>query len=148
MGKTYLSIPDDLVTWMKAQQMFFVASAPLAGVHINVSPKGYPSRTFAILDSNTVAYIDGTGSGCETVSHIYENGRATIMFCSFEISPKIVRLFCRGRVIEKDDEEFGTMIARMGEGYGSAGARAVIVLKVFKVRLAEKIQEFLTPGPS
>lgn len=134
MVRTYSSIPEDLAEWMKAQPMFFVASAPLTGAHVNVSPKGYPSRTLAILDPKTVAYIDGTGSGCETIAHVYENGRVTMMFCSFGVSPRVLRLFCQGRVIEKDEKEFGTLLSRMGEEFGSAGARAVILLNVFKVR--------------
>jgi hypothetical protein len=54
--------------------MFFVASAPLdpAG-HINLSPKGVDS--FGILDPKTVAYLDFTGSGVETIAHLRENGR-------------------------------------------------------------------------
>lgn len=63
--------------------------------HINISPKGY-STTFTSIDSNTAWYLDLTGSGNETISHLNENGRITIMFLAFEGPPKIVRLFGTG----------------------------------------------------
>lgn len=119
---------------MLSQPLFFVASAPWAGKHINLSPKGLPSRSFSILTRNTVAYIDATGSGCETISHIYENGRVTVMFCSFGVSPKIMRLFCKGTVVEKADEEFQRLKMQMGKSVGLTGARAIILLDVFKVQ--------------
>lgn len=134
MGKTYLSINPDTAEWIKKQPLFFVASAPLAGKHVNVSPKGHPARSFAILDPNTIAYLDATGSGCETISHIYENGRVTVMFCSFGVSPMILKLYCTGKVFEKGDKGFYQLIKRMGENIELPGSRAVILLHVWKVQ--------------
>ena len=34
--------------------------------------------------------------GVETIAHVRENGRITIMFCAFEGPPRITRLFGRG----------------------------------------------------
>ncbi|KAL8661293.1 MAG: hypothetical protein Q9202_005718 [Teloschistes flavicans] len=68
------AIPDHLAEWALSQSIFFTASAPLTGSHVNISPKGLPSATFTIFSPNSAAYIDATGSGSETVSHIYENG--------------------------------------------------------------------------
>ncbi|KAI9732383.1 MAG: hypothetical protein M1834_001591 [Cirrosporium novae-zelandiae] len=133
MVKYYDSVPDNLRDWMLDQPVFFTASAPTTGKHINISPKGLPSSTFTIFTPNLAAYIDATGSGCETISHIYENGRITIMFCSFEASPRIMRLFCTGRVVEWDQLEFQKLLGRMG-GKKVEGARAVIVLDIFKVQ--------------
>ena len=63
--------------------MFFVATAPVAGEGlVNLSPKGL--GTFAIVDPHSVAYLDLTGSGVETIAHLRENGRITIMFCAFD----------------------------------------------------------------
>ena len=50
---------------------------------MNVSPKGLDG-TFAVLDATRVAYLDLTGSGIETVAHLRENGRITLMFCAFD----------------------------------------------------------------
>ena len=135
MPKYYDSLPADLRDWALAQPLFFVASAPLAGRHVNVSPKGLPRRTFAVFDGAHAAYVDHSGSGAETVSHLYENGRATVMFCSFGPAPRILRLFCTGRVVEWDEPGFGAALARMGKA-DFAGARAVIFLDIFKVRHA------------
>lgn len=83
MVKFFPSISPDHAEFMLAQPLFYVASAPLVRSHVNLSPKGQPSRSFAVLGPNTVAYVDATGSGCETIAHVYENGRVTVMFCSF-----------------------------------------------------------------
>jgi len=132
MVKFYTEIPPDLAEWAMKQQVFFVASAPLKGKHINLSPKGLPSSSFSILTRNQCAYVDATGSGIETVSHIQENGRCTVMFCSFETSPRIMRFFCTGRVVAWNEPQFDGWLDRMG-GKKVTGARAVVVLDVYKV---------------
>src|SRR5271156_1044219 len=131
MVKFYDSIEPQLEEWAMKQAVFFTASAPLNGKHINLSPKGLPATTFSILNPNLCGYVDATGSGNETVSHIYENGRVTVMFCSFEASPRILRLFCTGRVVEWNDPGFGSWLKRMGDK-NIKGARAAIILDVFK----------------
>ncbi|RPB09131.1 hypothetical protein P167DRAFT_548362 [Morchella conica CCBAS932] len=134
----YQSLSPELTAWLMEQSVFFIASAPLLGKHINLSPKGLPASSFAVLGPNRVAYIDAPGSGNETISHVYENGRATVMFASFARSPRILRLFCRGRVVEKEEEEFGKLLEEMGmqvgEGKGLEAARAVVVMDVWKVQ--------------
>src|SRR5882724_8241165 len=91
MSKCYDKLNPELTEWLAQQKVFFVATAPLDGCgHINCSPKG--GDTFRILGEQRVAYLDMTGSGIETVSHVQENGRIVIVFCAFEGSPKIVRL--------------------------------------------------------
>lgn len=138
MVKFYPSIEENHADFIRKQSVFFVASAPLAGDHINLSPKGHPDRSFAILDANTVAYLDATGSGCETISHVYENGRVTVMFCSFDASPQIMRLFCRGRVVERDEKGFKELKTRIERSAGNEveliGTRAIILLDVFEVQ--------------
>ncbi|HEY5594342.1 MAG TPA: pyridoxamine 5'-phosphate oxidase family protein, partial [Nitrospiria bacterium] len=80
MSKTHEQINDKLSAWIRQQKVFFVATAPLAGDgHVNCSPKGGDS--FRALDPQTVAYLDLTGSGAETIAHLRENGRIVIMFC-------------------------------------------------------------------
>ncbi|CAD6569713.1 MAG: hypothetical protein ASARMPRED_003115 [Alectoria sarmentosa] len=127
------SIPDDLRDWAFDQQVFFTASAPLTGKHVNISPKGLPSSTFSIFGPNHAAYVDATGSGSESISHVYENGRITIMFCSFAKSPRIMRFFCMGKVVEWDDPRFDVLLKKMGKER-IEGARAVILLDIFKVQ--------------
>ena len=99
MGRTYESIDDEMREWIGAQHLFFVATAPLAADgHVNLSPKGLD--TFAVLGPREVAYLDLTGSGVETVAHLRENGRITLLFSAFEGRPRIVRLYGRGAVVE------------------------------------------------
>src|SRR5215475_11428139 len=81
MGKVFEGLDDDLRAFVSAQRVFFVATAPLsAGGHVNVSLKGLD--TFRVLGPKQVAYLDLTGSGVETLSHLRENGRVTLMFCA------------------------------------------------------------------
>jgi hypothetical protein len=81
MAKSATRISDAQEKFIRAQSIFFVASAPLdAKGHINVSPKGLDS--FRILGPTTVAYLDLTGSGVETIAHVRENGRIVVMFCA------------------------------------------------------------------
>lgn len=129
------SISPDLHAWLLRQPLFFVASAPSTGAHVNLSPKGLPATSLAVLSPTKVAYLDATGSGNESLSHLRENGRLTVMFCSFDASPRILRLFCRGSVVEWNEPEFHPMLARMqmADRYVE-GARAVIVLDVFQVQ--------------
>ncbi|KAL1644764.1 hypothetical protein SLS58_004229 [Diplodia intermedia] len=134
MPKFYPSLSSDLAEWLLAQPLFFVASAPIAGAHINVSPKGDPSHSLAVINQNQVAYLDATGSGAETISHIYENGRVTLMACSFGASPRIMRLFCTGRVVERDSPQFDGWVAKTGIKGGLKACRAVIILDIFKVQ--------------
>ena len=93
--------------------MFFTATAPADG-RINLSPKGMD--TFRCLDEGRrVAYLDLTGSGNETAAHLGENGRMTVMFCSFSEKPLILRLYGRGRVVRPRDEEWPGLHARFRE---------------------------------
>src|SRR5687768_11906359 len=91
LGKVHPLITDELAEFIRQQHMFFVATAPLSETgHVNLSPKGLNS--FRILSPMRVAYLDMTGSGIETASHLQENGRITFMFCSFEGYPSVLRL--------------------------------------------------------
>ena len=99
MGTAHTELNDDLRQFIAQQHMFFVATAPLAAEGlINLSPKGLDS--FRVLDDRTVAYVDLTGSGIETIAHTRENGRITIMFCAFDGRPRILRLYGRGLAVE------------------------------------------------
>ncbi|MET0579783.1 MAG: pyridoxamine 5'-phosphate oxidase family protein, partial [Ilumatobacteraceae bacterium] len=109
-----------------AQHVFFVATAPLdADGHVNVSPKGY--GTLRVVDERTVAYLDLTGSGVETVAHVRENGRITLMWCAFDGPPRIVRVTGSGDVREVDDERCAGWFEPI------AGQRAIIVVDVDRV---------------
>ena len=129
MSKRRESISDELAAWIKQQQIFFVATAPLAvDGHINCSPKGGDS--FRVLGPMEVAYQDYTGSGAETAAHLRENGRIAIMFCAFSGSPTIVRLHGTGRVVTPKDPGFTELAAHFPP---HPGTRALIYVAVERV---------------
>lgn len=100
MSNWYQQITPELKDFITEQKVFFVATAPTAG-RINLSPKGMD--TFRVLSAKRVIYLDITGSGNETAAHLVDNGRITIMFCSFDKTARIARLYGRGRPIHRDD---------------------------------------------
>ncbi|MFE6921732.1 pyridoxamine 5'-phosphate oxidase family protein [Nocardia sp. NPDC057663] len=130
MGKVFDRIDDKLRAFIAEQPMFFVGTAPSEGGHVNVSPKGYRD-TFAVIDDHTVAYLDLFGSGSETIAHLRDNGRITVMFCSFTRTARILRLFGTGRVVRPDSAEFATLRDHFGSGH--PGIRAVVAVSVERV---------------
>ena len=106
MGKVYDGIDGKLAAWIGRQRLFFVATAPDDGGHVNVSPKG-PIDSFRIVDERTVEYDDHVGSGAETIAHLRDNGRICVMFCAFEGPPRIVRLHGRGELAAGADPADG-----------------------------------------
>lgn len=124
MAKFFDKIDDRIRDFIAEQKMFFTASAPASG-RVNLSPKGID--TFRVLDEKTVCYLDLTGSGNETAAHIKENGRLTIMFCSFSGAPLILRLYGCGEVVRRSSENWNGL-AQNFEDF--VGTRQIIVLNV------------------
>jgi Pyridoxamine 5'-phosphate oxidase len=126
--KVFDTITEDLQDFIRRQKMFFVATAPLASSgHVNLSPKGYDC--FRIIDETTVCYLDMTGSGNETASHIGENGRLTFMWCAVDGSPVILRLYGRGEVVlrptndEDDDDDDAATTGTGGNSNSSKNSK-------------------------
>ena len=129
MAKLYDELDDRLREFIAGQKMFFVGSAPRSDEGlINISPKGMDS--FRVLDSKTVAYLDYTGSGIESIAHVKENGRFVIMFCSFDKSPFILRLHGRADVIERHSSDWPDLRPLFPE---SRMARAIIKLSITRI---------------
>lgn len=133
MGAFYETIPKSLFDWIRAQKMFWVATAPLAGSgHVNISPKG--GEYFGVLDERTFWYMDLTGSGSETIAHLYEkgNGRITVMFNAFEGGPRILRIFGKGTVLENGTVPFDEFVSKHNVNI-IPGARAIVLVDVHQV---------------
>jgi len=128
MSKFYAELTDDLCDFIARQHLFFTATAAGEG-RINLSPKGMDS--FRCLDHRTVAYFDVTGSGNETAAHLRSDGRITVMFCSFDTQPIILRLYGRGRVIRPRDSEWHDLA---GHFPPLTGARQIMTIKVETVQ--------------
>ncbi|MFJ4361746.1 pyridoxamine 5'-phosphate oxidase family protein [Streptomyces massasporeus] len=135
MGKTHERIDGRLRTFIEAQPVFFTATAPLAADGtVNLSPKGL-TGSFVVLDELTVAYLDFAGSNAETIAHLRENGRITLMWCAFQGPPNIVRVHGRGEPVFRDDPRFGELLARFpGIDPTPHGLRAIIVVTAELVR--------------
>lgn len=126
MGATRPSIESGVRAFIERQHMFFVATAPLSpDGHVNVSPKGYSACR--IVDKSTVAYLDLTGSGIETVAHVRQNGRITLMWCAFDGPPRIVRVYGKGEIRPVDDPRCAGWFDPI------AGERAIVVVSVTRV---------------
>lgn len=105
MGKFFSELTESHKEFISKQHLFFVATAPLgAEGRVNLSPKGLDC--FRILPDGRVGYMDLVSSGNETAAHTLENGRITFMFCSFEGSPNILRLYGKGNSVQKDSDEW------------------------------------------
>jgi hypothetical protein len=97
---------------------------------VNVSPKG-GQGSFAVVDPTTVAYLDVTGSGVETIAHLRDNGRITVLFCTFEGKPLIVRLYGRGEAVLPGDPRFAELRARFPED--QLAVRSVVLVELDRV---------------
>ncbi|KAF9783412.1 hypothetical protein BJ322DRAFT_976363, partial [Thelephora terrestris] len=130
MAKFWEQLQPEHISWILAQKLFWVATSPLSPEgHINVSPKGV-AGTFHVINERKVWYEDLTGSGVETISHIRENGRITLMFSAFEGAPRIVRLFGKGTVHEFGTKEYTELIPPEKR---TPGSRAIIMVDVYQV---------------
>ena len=129
MAERFASISDDLAQWWAEQPLFFVATAPTGSDgHVNLSPKGLD--TLRILGPTRVAYLDLTGSGVETIAHLRENGRITLMACAFSGAPRISRIYGTGTVHEIGSPAFAELASDFPD---LPGARAVIEVAVDRV---------------
>ncbi|NND15498.1 MAG: pyridoxamine 5'-phosphate oxidase family protein, partial [Eudoraea sp.] len=106
MGKRGKKLTPRLISFIEEQPLFFVATAMKEG-RINLSPKGLDS--FRVLSESRVVWLNLTGSGNETATHLNFLDRMTIMFCAFKGNPMILRLYGSAKVYHERDpawEEF------------------------------------------
>jgi hypothetical protein len=131
VGKLFDALDGRLRTFITAQHLFFVSTAPSGDDgHVNCSPKGLD--TFRILDATTVAYLDYVGSGAETIAHLRQNGRIVIMFCALEGAPMILRLHGRGTAVEPQDAELAELL-RHFDGVDTKALRSIIRVELTRI---------------
>ena len=131
MAQFFDHIPVQYQDFIRRQHVFFTASAS-ADSRINLSPKG--TDCMRVLGEKEVVYLDQTGSGNETAAHIRADGRLTIMFCAFEGSPLILRLYGQGRVLPRGSARYDSLLASAFAGQEPPGARQMIALDVQSVQ--------------
>lgn len=128
MAKFYDEMNEDHIRFIAEQKIFFTATAAPTG-HINLSPKGMD--TLRCFDAHTVAYLDLTGSGNESAAHFLQDGRMTMMWCSFTSKPLILRLYGRGEAVQLDSPRGGELSAHFPT---LDGQRQIIMLHVESVQ--------------
>ena len=107
MASKFETLTEEHIEFIGRQHVFFVGTAGKEG-YINVSPKGMDS--FRVLTPGRVVWLNLTGSGNESAAHVLENGRMTIMFCSFDEEPLIMRLYGTARAIHPRDPDWKEML--------------------------------------
>lgn len=127
MGKFFFSIEPTHRNFIERQHIFFNASAAAEG-RVNLSPRD--RKSLRILDDHTAVWLDLTGSGNETAAHLRADGRLTLMFCSFDCAPLILRLYGKGRTIHRGSEEYAALLAAHYDNLEPVGARQITLLDV------------------
>jgi len=129
MAKFFESLTPAHLEFIAQQKIYFVASAPRSG-RVNLSPKGMD--TFRVLSTTRVGYLDVTGSGNETAAHLLENGRLTLMMCSFTASPLIFRIYGRGRTVHPHDPDWAQLRPLFGPLL--PGERQLVIAEVESIQ--------------
>lgn len=111
MGNQFNFLQDEDFSFIKRQKVFFIASSSKR--EVNLSPKGY--NCLRVINSKTLIFLDYPGSGNRTALDIIANGNITFLFTAFEGKPKILRLFCKGILIEKNDKQFPKYLSLFDE---------------------------------
>ena len=114
--------------FIAAQKLFFTASGT-ASSRLNLSPKGMDS--LRVLSDTHIAYLDLTGSGNETAAHLKHDGRLTLMWCSFDTDPLILRAYGRGHIVRRQDAEWAELHAHFA---ALPGERQIIVLDIESIQ--------------
>ena len=127
MAKQFDQLDPQHIDFIARQHLFFTASAPADG-RVNLSPKGLGG--FRVLGSNSVCWLDLTGSGAETAAHLLHDGRLTVMFCAFEGPPMILRLYGRGTSLIRGSLEYQALLAQAFGDEEPPGARQIVRLEV------------------
>ena len=128
MGKQFSALTEQHIEFIGKQRLYFVGTAADTG-NVNLSPKGGDS--LRVIDTNTIAWLNLTGSGNESASHVLINPRMTIMFCAFEGAPLILRAYGNAQVLHQTDPEWGKYSALFPH---SVAARQIFILDIDMVQ--------------
>jgi hypothetical protein len=124
MGQQYSELNEKHIQFISEQKIYFVGTAAESGT-VNVSPKGGDS--LRVINSKEIAWLNLTGSGNESASHVIQNPRMTVMFTSFEGKPLILRAYGNARVLHKTDKDWGRYSSQFPY---SVASRQIFVLDI------------------
>lgn len=125
MSKQYSSLTEKDREFAARQRMFFIASS--SGGEVNLAPKAEGGIVF--VDGSTMLMLDYPGSTNRTAQDVEAGGNVTVMFCSFDEEPRIMKVFCAGSIVRKGDPRFEESVALFPDG-DPAIVRQVIRLDV------------------
>ncbi len=128
MGKLFKALEAEHQSFIEKQPLFFVATALEKG-RVNVSPKGMDS--LRVVSASRVVWMNLTGSGNETATHLQGSNRITLMFCSFEGKPLTLRLYGKATVYHRRDKEWDGLV---GSFPVSNGNRQIIDVAIESVQ--------------
>jgi len=127
MGQKFNALEQQHISFILKQYVFFVSTYSENGF-INLSPKG--SDTFRVINDNKVLWLNLTGSGNETSLHIQENSKMTLMFCSFDKDPLILKIYGKAKVIHKKDTQWDELYSNFDD---FIGARQIFLLEIKQI---------------
>jgi hypothetical protein len=128
MSTQYFELDDKQIEFIAAQHLFFVGTAAESG-RVNLSPKGRDS--LKVLGPNKLLWLNLTGSGNETAAHLQRVNRMTVMFCSYDKQPLILRLYGTAKTIHPRDPQWQTRILQFPE---TTGARQIYEMDIEMVQ--------------
>jgi len=128
MAQQYSTITEKLSAFIAEQKIFFIGTAAESG-RVNISPKGMDS--LRVVSENRVVWLNLTGSGNETSAHLQQVNRMTIMFCAYDGSPMILRLYGEAREIMSTDSEWKELYSLFPQNPGS---RQIFDMKIDMVQ--------------
>ncbi len=111
MAKQYKTLSSDDIEFINKQKLFYIASC--SGKEVNLSPRGF--ECLHVLDKQSILFLDYPGSGNRTARDIKDDGEITVVFNAFSGSAQLLRLFCKGQLIEKYDFEFNKLFEHFNE---------------------------------
>lgn len=102
MGTQYKNLTNNDISFIKKQKMFFIASC--SDKEVNLSSKGYD--TIRVLNNTQILFLSYPGSGNRTYRDASNNGKFTLVFTSFDETPKILRIFAKAIIIDKTHNKY------------------------------------------
>ncbi|MDD1780760.1 pyridoxamine 5'-phosphate oxidase family protein [Enterovibrio sp. ZSDZ35] len=128
MGKQFSALSEKHIAFIQNQKIFFVGSAADTGC-VNISPKG--GESLSVISPTQIAWLNLTGSGNESASHVIRDPRMTIMFCAFEGAPLILRAYGKAKVLHNKDAEWDEYSRLFPQ---SVAARQIFLLDITMVQ--------------
>jgi len=127
MGKQYKVLTTEDMQFINAQHLFYIASA--SDAEVNLSPRGFDSAK--VIDKKRMIFLDYPGSGNRTARDIRAGGEVTVVFNAYSGPAQILRLFCKGRLVEKEDGDFKAYFSLFDENIKMV--RRIVELNIYAV---------------